>query len=98
MAFSLREASPSLAEAAETILLAREADRIGKGTRDARRRDAYLVDVPPAAHRGRGYGFCQALYTVGAVIGPLAAVSRGVELPPGSFGTSRQPNVGRESR
>ena len=56
------------------MLVARIADRIGKGIRDAPR-DALLADVTPAAIRGSGFGLRLALYTVGAVAGPLAAIA-----------------------
>ena len=59
---------------ASTVLLARISDRIGKGIRDAPR-DALLADVMPSAVRGTGFGLRLALYTVGAVAGPLAAVA-----------------------
>jgi MFS family permease len=63
-----------LAESASTVLLARISDRIGKGIRDAPR-DALLADVMPSAVRGSGFGLRLALYTIGAVAGPLAAVA-----------------------
>ncbi len=63
-----------LAESASTVLLARISDRIGKGIRDAPR-DALLADVMPSAVRGTGFGLRLALYTIGAVAGPLAAVA-----------------------
>ena len=63
-----------LAETASTVLVARIADRIGKGIRDAPR-DALLADMTPTAIRGSGFGLRLALYTVGAVAGPLAAIA-----------------------
>jgi MFS family permease len=63
-----------LAETASIVLIARIADRIGKGIRDAPR-DALLADVTPTAIRGSGFGLRFALYTIGAVTGPLAAVA-----------------------
>ena len=63
-----------LAELVTTVLLARVADRIGKGARDAPR-DALLTDIMPSEVRGRGFGLRLALYTIGAVIGPLAAIA-----------------------
>ena len=63
-----------LAESASTALIARVADRIGKGIRDAPR-DALLADVTPSAIRGSGFGLRFALYTIGAVTGPLAAIA-----------------------
>ena len=62
-----------LAETASTILAARTIDRIGKGIRDAPR-DALLADVTPSEIRGSGYGLRTALYTIGAVAGPLTAI------------------------
>ncbi len=56
------------------VLGARFADRIGKGLRDAPR-DALVADVTPDGARGAAYGLRQALDTVGAVAGPLAAVA-----------------------
>ena len=63
-----------LAETASTVLVARIADRIGKGIRDAPR-DALLADMTPTAIRGSGFGLRLALYTIGAVAGPLAAIA-----------------------
>jgi MFS family permease len=55
------------------VLFARFVDRIGKGVRDAPR-DALIADVTPPTLRGAAYGLRQALDTVGAVLGPLAAL------------------------
>jgi MFS family permease len=63
-----------LAESASTVLMARVADRVGKGIRDSPR-DALLADVTPSAIRGSGFGLRFALYTIGAVAGPLAAIA-----------------------
>lgn len=63
-----------LAATAWEVLAARFIDRIGKGIRDAPR-DALIADVTPSAVRGAGYGIRQALDTVGAFVGPLAAVA-----------------------
>ena len=62
-----------LAAGVGAVLLARIADRIGKGIRSAPR-DALLADVTPEPLRGAAFGLRQSLDTVGAVIGPLAAV------------------------
>lgn len=62
-----------LAGAVSIVLLARVVDRIGKGIRDAPR-DALLTDVTPSKIRGAGFGLRLALYTIGAVAGPLAAI------------------------
>ncbi|HEV8389873.1 MAG TPA: MFS transporter [Dongiaceae bacterium] len=63
-----------LAGSAGLVLGARFADRIGKGLRGAPR-DALVADVTPEPLRGRAYGLRQALDTVGAFVGPLAAVA-----------------------
>jgi MFS family permease len=63
-----------LADSASTVLIARISDRVGKGIRDSPR-DALLADVMPSAIRGAGFGLRLALYTIGAVVGPLAAVA-----------------------
>lgn len=55
------------------ILGARFVDRIGKGLRGAPR-DALVADVTPPEIRGRAYGLRQSLDTVGAFVGPLAAI------------------------
>jgi MFS family permease len=62
-----------LAETAAAVLAARTIDRIGKGVRDAPR-DALLADVTPSEIRGSGFGLRTALYTIGAVAGPLTAI------------------------
>jgi MFS family permease len=63
-----------LAGTASTVLIARIADRIGKGVRDAPR-DAFLADMTPSEIRGSGFGLRFALYTIGAVAGPLVAIA-----------------------
>lgn len=55
------------------VLGARFADRIGKGLRGAPR-DALVSDVTPGHLRGAAFGLRQSLDTVGAFIGPLAAM------------------------
>jgi MFS family permease len=62
-----------LAGSAAVVFLARIADRLGKGVRGAPR-DAMIADVTPPKLRGRAFGLRQALDTVGAIVGPLAAV------------------------
>lgn len=62
-----------IADTAFTVLVARGADRIGKGVRDAPR-DALLADITPQSIRGSGFGLRAALYTLGFVIGPLSAM------------------------
>jgi MFS family permease len=63
-----------LASSAPLVLLARFADRIGKGIRGAPR-DALIADVTPNAIRGRAFGLRQSLDTVGAFVGPLLAIA-----------------------
>ncbi len=62
-----------LAGSVALVLGARFMDRIGKGIRGAPR-DALIADVTPSEGRGAAYGLRQALDSVGAVLGPLAAV------------------------
>ena len=62
-----------LAQSAAWVLVARFADRIGKGIRGAPR-DALVADVAPAGIRGAAYGLRQALDTAGALLGPLVAI------------------------
>lgn len=63
-----------LANSAGLVLGARLVDRLGKGIRGAPR-DALIADVTPPEQRGAAYGLRQSLDTVGAVIGPLAAMA-----------------------
>ncbi len=62
-----------LAAGALPILVARFADRVGKGIRGAPR-DALVADVTPVEIRGRAFGLRQSLDTVGAFLGPLLAI------------------------
>lgn len=62
-----------LAASAMPILVARFADRVGKGIRGAPR-DALVADVTPVEIRGRAFGLRQSLDTVGAFVGPLLAI------------------------
>jgi MFS family permease len=55
------------------IVTARFVDRIGKGIRGAPR-DALIADLTPADLRGAAFGLRQALDTIGAFLGPLAAI------------------------
>jgi MFS family permease len=55
------------------VLGARFVDRVGKGIRGAPR-DALVADITPSEMRGAAYGLRQALDTVGAFVGPLAAI------------------------
>jgi MFS family permease len=63
-----------IAGSAAVVFAARVADRLGKGIRGAPR-DALVADVTPPKLRGRAFGLRQALDTVGAIIGPLAAIA-----------------------
>jgi len=63
-----------LAASVPLVLGARFMDRVGKGIRGAPR-DALIADVTPEGARGAAYGLRQALDTVGAVLGPLAAIA-----------------------
>jgi MFS family permease len=62
-----------LATSAPAVLIARFADRIGKGIRGAPR-DAMLADETPAEIRGRAFGLRQTLDTIGALLAPLVAI------------------------
>lgn len=62
-----------LAGGAAEVIAARVLDRVGKGLRGAPR-DALIADVTTPEQRGAAYGLRQTLDTVGAVIGPLAAI------------------------
>jgi len=61
-----------LATDVTTVLVARFADRLGKGLRDAPR-DALLADELPSRVRGAGFGLRLALFTIGSISGPLLA-------------------------
>lgn len=63
-----------LAAGVGTVFLARFLDRVGKGIRGAPR-DALVADITPPALRASAYGLRQALDTVGAFLGPLAAIA-----------------------
>ncbi|HVH53727.1 MAG TPA: MFS transporter, partial [Actinomycetota bacterium] len=56
------------------VLVARLADRFGKGLRTSPR-DALIAADTPSEHRGRAFGFNRALDTAGAVVGPLAGLA-----------------------
>jgi MFS family permease len=62
-----------LASSAPLLMLARFADRVGKGIRGAPR-DAMLADETPPEIRGRAFGLRQTLDTVGALLAPLVAI------------------------
>lgn len=63
-----------LATGISAVLVARFLDRVGKGIRGAPR-DALIADITPEAQRGAAYGLRQAMDTVGAFAGPLAAMA-----------------------
>lgn len=62
-----------LASTVSLVAFARLVDRIGKGIRGAPR-DALVADVTPPEQRGAAFGLRQSLDTVGATLGPLAAI------------------------
>jgi len=62
-----------LASSVEMVFTARFLDRIGKGVRGAPR-DALIADVAPSDIRGACFGLRQSMDTVGAFLGPLAAI------------------------
>jgi MFS family permease len=55
------------------VVAARFLDRVGKGIRGAPR-DALVADITPEHLRGASFGLRQSLDTVGAFVGPLAAM------------------------
>lgn len=55
------------------VVAARLLDRVGKGIRGAPR-DALVADITPEHLRGASFGLRQSLDTVGAFVGPLAAI------------------------
>jgi MFS family permease len=62
-----------LAASAPALMVARFADRIGKGIRGSPR-DAMIADEAPPEVRGRAFGLRQALDTAGALLAPLIAI------------------------
>ena len=62
-----------MASSVGLVLFARFADRVGKGIRAAPR-DALIADVTPPARRGAAFGLRQSLDTIGATVGPAAAI------------------------
>jgi MFS family permease len=63
----------ALACSSGLVLAARLIDRVGKGIRGAPR-DALVADLAPPEVRGAAFGLRQSLDTVGAFVGPLAAM------------------------
>jgi MFS family permease len=62
-----------LASAWPLVLFARFLDRFGKGVRTSAR-DALITESTDKTNRGLSFGYHRAMDTLGAVIGPLAAV------------------------
>ena len=62
-----------IATSAATLMVARFADRIGKGIRGSPR-DAMIADETPPEIRGRAFGLRQTLDTAGALLAPLIAI------------------------
>lgn len=62
-----------LAPSIAWLVAARFVDRVGKGIRGAPR-DALVADISPPNLRGASFGLRQSLDTVGAFMGPLAAI------------------------
>lgn len=62
-----------LAASVDWLVAARFIDRVGKGIRGAPR-DALVADIAPANLRGASFGLRQTLDTIGAFLGPLAAI------------------------
>ena len=56
------------------VLVARFADRVGKGVRTSPRDALIVADTPPAI-RGRAFGLHRAADTAGAVVGPLLGLA-----------------------
>lgn len=63
----------AVAQSWPLVLVARLADRFGKGMRDAPR-DALLADCVTPGTRGRAFGWHRAMDSAGAVVGPLLAL------------------------
>jgi MFS family permease len=63
-----------LAPTIDWVFAARFSDRVGKGIRGAPR-DALLAEIAPRELRGAAFGLRQSLDSVGAFVGPLAAVA-----------------------
>ncbi len=62
-----------VATSVDWLVAARFIDRVGKGIRGAPR-DALVADLAPAHLRGASFGLRQSLDTVGAFLGPVAAI------------------------
>jgi MFS family permease len=55
------------------VFFARTLDRLGKGIRTSAR-DAFLSDKTTKEHKGRVFGFHRSMDTIGAALGPVAAL------------------------
>lgn len=64
----------AIAGAAWHVVLARFADRVGKGVRTAPR-DALVSDSVAPTHRGLAFSFHRSMDHAGAILGPLAAAA-----------------------
>jgi MFS family permease len=62
-----------VAESVYAVLIARFADRIGKGIRGAPR-DALIADITGNGNHGAAYGLRQSMDTIGAFTGPILAL------------------------
>lgn len=62
-----------LASGLNWLIAARFIDRVGKGIRGAPR-DALIADIVPQGLRGASFGLRQSLDTIGAFVGPIAAI------------------------
>jgi len=83
--YSLSAISKPLLALAATwhfVLFSRLLDRIGKGLRTSAR-DALIAGSVDKAHWGKAFGFHRAMDTLGAAIGPLAALAMIHFMPPG---------------
>lgn len=63
----------AFATSAHQVLMIRISDRMGKGIRTPSR-DALLAESVDEADRGKAFGFHRSMDTLGAVLGPLAAL------------------------
>lgn len=63
----------ALANSVGMVYFARLFDRVGKGIRGAPR-DALVADLAPANLRGEAFGLRQSMDTIGAILGPIAAI------------------------
>ena len=84
--YSLSAISKPLLALAATwhfVLFSRFIDRVGKGLRTSAR-DALIAGSVDKEHWGKAFGFHRAMDTMGAALGPLAALAMIHYMPPGS--------------